>query len=239
MPPEPGAYNLLMSVHVVKLFAFIGLAAAALSCVSADRRKASACARLRPAIVTGEEWGSKAHAIPDSRRQTPAWVTLHHAGVPWTGKDPAQFVRDMQVWGQNRPMLEKPPMNTYWPDLPYHYLIAPDGRIFEGRDVRYEPESNTKYPLSGNIGVEMMGDFNVQPPTQEQLRSSVRVVAWLSCKHGITLDHVRGHRDAAPGQTDCPGKGFYRHLEDGGFRRWVEAVGAGKEAGSILQESGF
>lgn len=215
------------------------MAAAALAALAQASPEPASCAALRPAIVSRDEWGSKPHAIPESRKHVPAWVTLHHAGVPWRGKDPAQFVRDMQKWGQDRPRLEKPPRNTYWPDLPYHYLIAPDGRIFEGRDVRYEPESNTKYELAGNIGVEMMGDFNLQPPTEAQLRSSVRVVAWLTCEHGIALDRVRGHRDAAPGQTDCPGKGFNRHLEDGGFRRWVEAARAGKDAGSVLQESGL
>lgn len=200
-----------------------------------DGPAAAHCRDLKPPLVLREEWGSKPHPIPEARRQTPRWITLHHAGVPWTGKDPARFVRDMQTWGQNRPRLEKPPMDTYWPDLPYHYLIAPDGRIFEGRDVRYEPESNTKYDLAGNIGVEMMGDFNVQPPTEAQLRSSVRVVAWLACAHGIALEHVRGHRDAAPGQTDCPGKGFTRFLEDGRFKGWVaKSLSTGGEDSPIL-----
>src|SRR6184192_411275 len=108
----------------------------------------------KPKIVTREEWGSKAQPIPDSRKQVPVWVTIHHAGELWVNRiDPAEFVRRMQVWGQNRPKIEKPPRDTYWADLPYHFLIAPDGRIFEGRKIEYEPESNTKYPLNGNIGV--------------------------------------------------------------------------------------
>src|SRR5690348_13400008 len=102
-------------------------------------------------LVTRTEWGSKPDAIPDSRRHSPKWITLHHAGVLWTNsQDPVDFVRHMQEWGKKRPQLEKPPMDTYWPDLPYHYLIARDGRIFEGRPVEYEPESNTKYSLAGN-----------------------------------------------------------------------------------------
>src|SRR5207249_10377189 len=67
---------------------------------------------------------------------------------------------------KRRPEVEKPPRNTYWPDLPYHFLIAPDGRIFEGRPVEYEPESNTDYSLAGNVGVELMGDFNRQRPSK-------------------------------------------------------------------------
>ena len=135
----------------------------------------------------------------------------------------------MQVWGQNRPTLEKPPRDTYWPDLPYHFLIAPDGRIFEGRPVIYEPETNTKYSVNGNIGIEMMGDFEKQRPSLEQLRSCVALTAWLSDKYHIDLDHVRTHMDAAPDQTDCPGRDFYRYIKDGQFKKWVAETLAGKK----------
>lgn len=182
----------------------------------------------KPAIVTREEWGSKPKPIGEERKQVPVWITVHHAGEVWKeSDDPIKFVRRMQEWGQNRPTLEKPPRNTYWPDLPYHFLIGPDGRIFEGRPIEYEPESNTKYPLNGNIGVEMMGDFNVQRPTLAQIRSCVQLTAWLSHQHKIDLDHIRTHRDAAPGQTDCPGKDFYRYILDGQFKSWVQQALSG------------
>jgi hypothetical protein len=176
-------------------------------------------------IVTREAWGSKPDPIPDSRKHTPRWITLHHAGVLWTNsQDPSQFVRNMQGWGKKRPELEKPPMNTYWPDLPYHFLIAPDGRIFEGRPVEYEPESNTRYSLAGNLNVELMGDFNRQRPSSAQLESAVRLTAWLMQEHGIEMNRVRTHRDAAPGQTSCPGRDFYRYFLDGQFMAWVQTV---------------
>ncbi|MDD5302718.1 MAG: peptidoglycan recognition family protein [Elusimicrobia bacterium] len=187
-------------------------------------------APAKPEIVTRAQWGSKAEPIPDSRRQVPVWITIHHAGEAWSaGQDPADFIRRMQRYGQNRPRIEPPPRNTYWPDLPYHYLIAPDGRIFEGRPVEYEPESNTRYPLNGNIGVEMMGDFNKQRPSLAQLRSVVSLTAWLAHEHGIGLEHVRAHRDAAPTQTDCPGKDFYRYFADGAFKNWVRQALANAE----------
>jgi hypothetical protein len=180
-------------------------------------------------FITREKWGSKPDPIPDSRKHTPKWITIHHAGVLWTNsQDPAQFVRNMQAWGKKRPEIEKPPRNTYWPDLAYHFLIAPDGRIFEGRPVEYEPESNTKYSLAGNIGVEMMGDFERQRPSPAQLESVVRLTTWLMQEHHIQLENVRSHRDAAPGQTSCPGRDFYRYLEDGQFKRWVAEAQAGR-----------
>jgi hypothetical protein len=210
------------AVSVFALFAF------GTSVVYADAHpKVPPVAVAQPPIVTAKQWGSKPMPIPDSRKQVPQWITIHNAGELWKhGEDPVEFVRHMQTWGQHRPELEKPPRNTFWPDLPYHFLIAPDGRIFEGRPVQYEPESNTKYPLKGNIGIEMMGDFNLQRPSVRQLRSSVQLTAWLSRKYHIDLDHVRTHQDVAPGQTDCPGKDFYRYISNGQFKQWVrEALG--------------
>lgn len=175
----------------------------------------------RPAMVTAEEWGSKPQPIPDERKHTPKFVTIHHAGVPWKAeRTPAEFVRGMQTWGQRE---------KGWPDLPYHFLIAPDGTIYEGRPLEYEPESNTKYPLAGNIGVEMMGDFTTQRPTAAQLQSCARVTAWLCDAYKIDVANIRGHNDAAPGQTSCPGPDFDRYLRDGQFAGWVKQLLAGKE----------
>ncbi len=175
----------------------------------------------KPSIVTSPQWGSKPQEIPATRRHTPKWITIHHAGELWNGtKDPAQYVRNMQAWGQKE---------KHWPDLPYHFLIAPDGRIFEGRQLQYEPDTNTRYSLAGNIGVEMMGNFEVQRPSRQQLESCVKLVAWLGQELHIDAADIRGHKDAAPNQTDCPGKDFYRYLQDGQFKRWVAEAQDGKE----------
>jgi hypothetical protein len=183
------------------------------ACGLACACSASCAGPSRPPIVSAQQWGSKPQPIPDSRLQTPKWITIHHAGVEWQGKAaPDASVRSMQAWGQKE---------KHWPDLPYHFLIAPDGTIFEGRPIRYEPESNTKYLLQGNVGVELMGNFEVQRPSPQQFRSCVALVAWLCHDLHIGVDHVRGHKDAAVDQTVCPGKDFYRYLKDGEFRKWV------------------
>lgn len=166
-------------------------------------------------IVTTQQWESTPQPIPDSRRHTPKYITIHHAGVEWKGGDPAKFVKNMQSWGQK---------DKNWPDLPYHFLIAPDGTIYEGRSLEYEPETNTKYELQGNIGVEMMGNFEIQRPSPEQLQSCAQLTAWLAQEYKIDLTHIRGHKDAAPNQTSCPGKDFSRYLDSGQFHRWVDAM---------------
>jgi hypothetical protein len=190
----------------------------------------------KPMIVTREEWGSKAQPIDDSHKHTPKYITIHHNGVNWApGTDPIKFVRNIQSWGQRRvaendalPPEKRKPKIENWPDLPYHFMIAPDGRIFEGRPLEYEPQSNTDYPLTGHIGVELMGNFENERPSEQQLTSCVALVAWLCQSQHIDPSEIAGHRDRAQGQTVCPGKDFYRYLQDGEFVSWVKDTLAGK-----------
>lgn len=180
---------------------------------------------LLPSIVSAGQWGSRPLPIPDSRRQTPSRITLHHAGVLWKADDdPLARIRGLQSWGQRE---------KKWPDLPYHFLIAPDGRVFEGRDVRYEPESNTRYELAGNIGICLWGDFERQRVGARQLQATVKLVAWLCREHSIDPATLRGHKDLA--DTDCPGKDFYRYLVDGDLNRWVGTVMKGQAPAITLK----
>lgn len=190
-------------------------------------------------LVTAEEWGSRPDPIDEARKQTPKRVMLHHAGVLWTrDRDPLAFIRNMQSWGKRRPEIEEPPRNTYWPDLPYHFLIAPDGTIYEGRPTNYEPESNTKYNLSGYLGVELMGNFEAQRPSPEQVESCVRLVAWLIAEHDLSTDAITTHASVAKGQTSCPGRDFARYFKGDSpmFKRWVEEVLQGKQPAIDLGE---
>ena len=191
------------------------------SAALADATKSAPAAPVeKPPIVTAAEWGSEPQPIPDARKHTPKYITIHHAGVlVKSTTDPAKFVKNMQGWGQRE---------KKWPDLAYHFLIAPDGRIFEGRSLAYEPESNTKYPLQGHIGVELMGNFEIQRMSPEQLDSLVKLNAWLCRELKIDPKDIAGHNDRAPKQTSCPGKDLYRYIEDGQITKWVTAILAGK-----------
>ena len=175
----------------------------------------------KPAMVTPAEWKSEPQHIPDSRKHTPQFITIHHGGVDWkVGRDPVDFVKTMQGWGQRE---------KKWPDIAYHFMIAPDGRIFECRSMAYEPESNTKYDLQGHIGVELMGNFETQRPSEAQLKSTVALVAWLCQDLKLDPSQIGGHKDRAKKQTICPGKDFYRYMEDGQFVGWVKQTLAGEK----------
>lgn len=158
----------------------------------------------QPTIVPASTWGSKPGDFPESMAQIPDRIVLHHAGVSWNrGSDPAQKLRDLQSWG----IREKG-----WIDVPYHYLITPDGQIFEGRDWHYQPDSNTSYSLKGVLNVELFGNFETDLVSSQQLNSLVQLLAYLCQTHGLEPARITSHRLMAPGQTVCPGRDLQRYL---------------------------
>lgn len=208
------------------------LLAAALAVQPLARFTPSSAAVAPPPIIQPRDWGSRPgdmSRVPRQDRWT--WITIHHAGVPWTAnKDAVRFVCGMQEWSKSPP---EPPRKQVWNELPYHFMIAPDGRIFAARPLEYQPATNTHYEVAENITIELMGDFEKQRPRPEQLRAAARLTAWLSQRFRIPLDHIRGHKDA-PGAdgTDCPGKDFYRYLvrepgQPSEFQAWVAGALAG------------
>jgi hypothetical protein len=173
-----------------------------------------------PTIVSAAEWDSKPQEFPESFRHTPNKVLLHHAGELWKADtEPEVKLRNLQSWGQR---------DKNWKDVPYHYFIAPDGRIFEGRSVSYKPDTNTKFDPTGYINVMFWGNFEEQRITEAELASTVAVTAMLIDRYKLTIDDFTTHMDVAPGQTTCPGKDFYQYIETGLFREWVAASLKGK-----------
>ena len=174
----------------------------------------------RPAIVSAQAWGSTPQTLGDDRLHEPKYVTIHHAGVTWTaGGDAAQKIKNLQAWGQKE---------KGWPDLPYHYLIAPDGTIYEGRPPQYEPETNTNYEVAGHLGIQVYGNFEEQRISPAQMASLVHLTAWLLDEYGFETDVIGGHKDRPGADTSCPGKDLDRYLLDGSFVGWVEATRQGE-----------
>ena len=53
---------------------------------------------------------------------------------------------------------------------------------------------------------------------------AAHLTAWLLDAQKLPLEAIRTHRDVAQGQTECPGRDFYRYIEDGQFKHWVKGV---------------
>jgi hypothetical protein len=142
-------------------------------------------------------------------------VTLHHTGSPEPlrpGDDPVARLRGLQRWGRT---------DRNWWDVPYHYLIDLEGRIYEGRDWRYMGETNTTYDPRGHFLISVVGNYELQEATPAQLESIIALMTWAVARFDVPLDRIGGHYDYAP--TTCPGTHLRKYLEDGTLRREVEA----------------
>ena len=151
-------------------------------------------------------WGSQNPDLSLVPRQTPDRIVVHHAGLPWVkGSKAAEKVRRLQSWS----IAEKG-----WKDLPYHFLVAPDGQIFEGRDPRYQGVSNTDYPLNGALQVQLFGDFEAQALPRAQRRALERLLAFLCARYQLAPQEIFGHGEVAPNQTACPGRNLREPLPE-------------------------
>jgi hypothetical protein len=101
-----------------------------------------------------------------------------------------------------------------WTDIPYHFLIAPDGKIYEGRNVNTVGETATEYDPTGHLLITCLGNFQQQEVRQEQLNSLIRMIAYASKKYNIPVETLSTHRDNST-QTTCPGKNLYKYFENG------------------------
>ena len=142
-------------------------------------------------------------------------VTLHHTGdsrplLP--GDDPVQRLRGLQSWGAR---------DRNWWDVPYHFLMDLEGKIYEGRDYRYMGETNTAYDPGGHFLISIIGNYGRQEPTPAQIEQIANLMAWAIDEFDLPLDRIGGHYNYAT--TTCPGTHLRKYLEDGTFRRMVAA----------------
>lgn len=118
-----------------------------------------------------------------------------------------------------------------WGDIGYHYVIAPNGVIYEGRpeNIRGCHTGDSK-GNEGTLGICLIGNFSNEVPTEEAKESLVKLLSWLCSKYNInptqasthkpsntTKNNIEGHRIYARvtggTSTPCPGNTFYANFQ--------------------------
>jgi uncharacterized protein YbbC (DUF1343 family) len=146
-------------------------------------------------------------------------ITLHHGGEFFAeDKEVATYLRDLQSWSRSE---------KKWMDIPYHYMIDLKGKIYEARPINYPGDTNTDYDVRGHALICVMGNYEVQKLTTEQLKSVVDLTSFLAKKYNISLEGIKGHKDYA--STLCPGEDFYRFIRSNKVHRLVAQKLAGLE----------
>lgn len=159
------------------------------------------------------------------------YISIHQTETPFPDTvDDIRRLRGIQNWHQTNSAGPK------WGDIAYHYLVASDGRIFQGRDPKYAASSGTVYltqaqweaaPLNkngqttaskpdvskpgaseGHLTISVIGSFNDQLPSEVMRRNLAKFVALKLKEHQLSIDDVYFHREIAC-WTDCPGQELY------------------------------
>lgn len=169
-------------------------------------RAAVAPVRARPSfeILDRTAWNAGA---PKKSRLTPnrrPWtrITVHHSARPSgqlrTKSASAQTIRDIQTVHMR---------DQSWGDIGYHFMIDPMGRVYKGRDLKYQGAhagGNKGANNVGNIGICLLGDFDQDRPDPRALASLEELIGALRSRHGIGASSVKGHLDYKA--TQCPGR---------------------------------
>jgi len=170
-------------------------------------------------LITAAQWGSVSPpeaAYRSRRHQAITGLTVHHQGETWqAGADVAAYLRRLQQWSRRE---------RAWVDVPYHYIVAPDGAVYAGRDPQWAGDSNTDYNTLGQLQVMLLGNFEEQQPSPAQLQATARLLGQLLALHGLAPDRIRAHRHHTT-QTVCPGEQLMLVFED--LRAQAAAVPVG------------
>lgn len=150
------------------------------------------------------------------KTQVPVHITVHHEGSKLEiTDDAAKKINAIQRWGMGP--------DKKWADIPYHFLIAPNGTVYEGRNAFTVGETSTEYDPSGHLLICCLGNRDVDPVPEAQLKALIKLIAFSSRKFNIPVDSLGTHKNYSK-QTTCPGKYLYAYFENGFIKKELKKL---------------
>lgn len=155
-----------------------------------------------PEIVSRQEWGARPPKTGYTRHK-PVHLVVHHTAIPnvhnYAG---AATVRGIQRSHQD---------DRKWNDIGYHFVIGPEGAIYQGRP-EYVVGAHAQ-PNTGKVGISLVGNYQDEDQLSDATRKSlIHLLAWLAATYTIDPGtHITGHRDWM--DTSCPGIRVYEELD--------------------------
>jgi hypothetical protein len=165
-----------------------------------------------PAVVARDHWKA---LEANARRMTTAtgrWqrITVHHSAESSSRigagslADSSYTIRLIQKYHMQDPDL-------LWGDIGYHFLIDSSGRVFAGRDLRWQGAHAGGANNRGNIGICLLGEFLHKDPQPAAIQALEKLIEELRSQYGIPRSQVFPHNEL--GKTACPGPWLSHYLE--------------------------
>jgi hypothetical protein len=171
---------------------------------------------LPPPVVAKEPAGTYgilprsmwAKAGPDMGRVDPMdgvkLITFHHSG------DPKPFTtNDFGETAQHLEYVREYHRSRNFQDIGYHFAIDRSGRVWQLRSLRFQGQ-HVRYNNEHNVGVVVLGNFDLQSMTQAQ-KDKVKVFgALLRKQYGLPIARVFTHQELV--KTECPGDNMQPYM---------------------------
>jgi len=154
-----------------------------------------------PFALTRGSWAQGSPVVKDLNPMLPPrWITVHHDGMDaFYGTDLVEV--KMRLERIRNGALSR---EGGWGDIPYHFVIDREGRVWEGRQLRFQG-AHVRSCNEHNVGVMCLGNFQEQKPSEAQIAGLQRTLTALRGYYRIPATKVRTHREWPTAHTECPG----------------------------------
>ncbi len=162
-------------------------------------------------VIPRGEWAA---APPIEMRAKPMngvrRITVHHSGIV------SGHVRSDSDAARMLESIRRGHVGQQWADIGYHYIIDPQGRVWEGRPIRLQG-AHVKFNNEHNLGVMVMGNFDVERPTPQAIAALDAFVSQQMQRFNVVLrrsgnmqNGVFTHQELMP--TACPGRNLQTYM---------------------------
>jgi hypothetical protein len=170
---------------------------------------AGGIAQLKPR----SQWArGEPQAVLMNRMKPVRSITVHHDGMP-----PVGLASTAAVAGRIE-LIRAGHRARGWGDIGYHLVIDPLGNAWQGRPLIWQG-AHVKNRNEGNIGILVLGNFEISRPTEPQLDSLVRNLEILGRFYRVPTRSIYTHQEWPGASTLCPGRNLQARMS--GVRRSV------------------
>ncbi len=159
-------------------------------------------------------------------------LVVHHSALVVSG-DPRPAAERV------RALYKYHAVNKGWGDIGYHFIVDEDGVVYEGRMGGASVVGGHAYCNNiGTIGIVLMGNFELESPSQRQAQGLQKLLSILASQYGLDAGKsvqfhgktfsspIVGHGDLL--STLCPGYSL-----SSGMSQLVANVKSGNLTGSV------
>lgn len=156
-------------------------------------------------IIPRSAWTSRGAGTNTDPMRGVSKITVHHEGNVATGlRSQAQVAKRLE--SIRRYHVEQ----KGWADIGYHYVIDPMGRVWECRSIDRQGAHVGGVKNEHNLGVMVMGNFDLQSPTSDQTKMLDRFLISKMRQYNVRVSTVYTHKELA--NTECPGTRLQKHM---------------------------